>query len=107
MKKVISLCLGIAMPALSVCAEGVVLTDSVFNLQEVVIRDNFSDSETTPLSIKTLQPSHIKLYSTAPNYVEMLQGIPGVYATPSTGSYGDATLNIRGFKQENISILLN
>ena len=107
MKKVISLCLGIAMPALSVCAEGVVLTDSVFNLQEVVIRDNFSDSETTPLSIKTLSPSHIKLYSTAPNYVEMLQGIPGVYATPSTGSYGDATLNIRGFKQENISILLN
>ena len=101
------MCLGMIMPALSVCAEGVVLTDSVFNLQEVVIRDNFSSSETTPLSIKTLQPSHIKLYSTAPNYVEMLQGIPGIYATPSTGSYGDATLNIRGFKQENISILLN
>ena len=101
------MCLGMIVPALSVYAEGVVLTDSVINLQEVVIRDNFSDLQTTPLSIKTLQPSHIKLYSTAPNYVEMLQGIPGVYATPSTGSYGDATLNIRGFKQENISILLN
>ena len=101
------MCLGMIVPALSVCAEGVVLTDSVINLQEVVIRDNFSSSETTPLSIKTLSPSHIKLYSTSPNYVEMMQGIPGVYATPSTGSYGDATLNIRGFKQENISILLN
>ena len=101
------LCLGMIMPALSVCAESVVLTDSVINLQEVVIRDNFSSSETTPLSIRTLSPSHIKLYSTSPNYVEMMQGIPGVYATPSTGSYGDATLNIRGFKQENISILLN
>ena len=107
MKKTIALCLGMIVPALAVCAEGVELADSVINLQEVVIRDNFSDSQTTPLSIKTLQPSHIKLYSTAPNYVEMLQGIPGVYATPSTGSYGDATLNIRGFKQENISILLN
>ncbi len=107
MKKTIALCLGMIVPALSVCAEGAVLTDSVISLQEVVVRDNFSDSQNTPLSIKTLQPSHIKLYSTAPNYVEMLQGIPGVYATPSTGSYGDATLNIRGFKQENISILLN
>jgi len=107
MKKKFALCLGLIVPALSVCAEGVVLTDSVINLQEIVIRDNFGSTETTPLSIKTLQPSHIKLYSTAPNYVEMLQGIPGVYATPSTGSYGDATLNIRGFKQENISILLN
>ena len=105
--KTVLLCLGMIVPALSVCAEGVVLTDSVINLQEVVIRDNFSDSQTTPLSIKTLSPSHIKLYSTSPNYVEMMQGIPGVYATPSTGSYGDATLNIRGFKQENISILLN
>ena len=105
--KTVLLCLGMIVPALSVCAEGVVLTDSVINLQEVVIRDNFSSSETTPLSIRTLSPSHIKLYSTSPNYVEMMQGIPGVYATPSTGSYGDATLNIRGFKQENISILLN
>ena len=107
MKKKFALCLGMIVPALAVCAEGVELADSVINLQEVVIRDNFSSSETTPLSIRTLSPSHIKLYSTSPNYVEMMQGIPGVYATPSTGSYGDATLNIRGFKQENISILLN
>jgi len=107
MKKKFALCLGMIVPALAVCAEGVELADSVINLQEVVIRDNFGSTETTPLSIKTLHPSHIKLYSTSPNYVEMMQGIPGVYATPSTGSYGDATLNIRGFKQENISILLN
>ena len=99
--------LGMIVPALSVCAEGVVLTDSVINLQEVVIRDNFSAADKAALSLKTLSPSHIKLYSTSPNYVAMMQGIPGVYATPSTGSYGDATLNMRGFKQENISVLLN
>ena len=101
------LCLAFIVPALSVCAEGVVLTDSVINLQEVVIRDNFSAADKAALSLKTLSPSHIKLYSTSPNYVAMMQGIPGVYATPSTGSYGDATLNMRGFKQENISVLLN
>ena len=105
--KTVLLCLGMIVPALSVCAEGVVLTDSVINLQEVVIRDNFSAADKAALSLKTLSPSHIKLYSTSPNYVAMMQGIPGVYATPSTGSYGDATLNMRGFKQENISVLLN
>ena len=105
--KTVLLCLGMIVPALSVCAEGVVLTDSVINIQEVVIRDNFSDNDKAALSLKTLTPSHIKLFSTSPNYVEMMQGIPGVYATASTGSYGDATLNMRGFKQENISILLN
>ena len=101
------MCLGMIVPAVSVYAEGVVLTDSVINIQEVVIRDNFSDKDKAALSLKTLTPNHIKLFSTSPNYVEMMQGIPGVYATASTGSYGDATLNMRGFKQENISILLN
>ena len=105
--KTVLMWLGMIVPALSVCAEGVVLTDSVINLQEVVIRDNFSAADKAALSLKTLSPSHIKLYSTSPNYVAMMQGIPGVYATPSTGSYGDATLNMRGFKQENISVLLN
>ena len=37
----------------------------------------------------------------------MLKGIPSLYATSESGSYGDAKLNIRGFAQENLSVLLN
>ena len=37
----------------------------------------------------------------------MIRNIPGVYSTSETGSFGDAKINIRGFKQENISVLLN
>ena len=107
MKKTALISLGIIMPVLPVSAQTVLPADSVYNLQEVVIRDNFGSDEKTPLSLTTLNPSRIRLFSTAPNYVEMLQGIPGVYATSSAGTYGDATLNMRGFKQENIAVLLN
>lgn len=83
------------------------LADSAINLQEVTIRSNFCNERKTPLNITTISPHDIRLHATAPNYVEMMQSIPGVYATSTTGNYGDAALNIRGFKQENIAILLN
>ena len=84
-----------------------VVADTTITLQEVAVRSNFANEQSTALSLTTLSPQHIRLYVSRPNYVEMMQGVPGVYATASTGSYGDASLNIRGFKQDNIAILLN
>jgi len=81
--------------------------DTVLSLQEVVVRTHLADAGSTPLNLTTITPSAILLNATSTNYVKMLQGIPGVYATASTGSYGDASLNMRGFKQDNISIMLN
>ncbi|MCQ2065533.1 MAG: TonB-dependent receptor plug domain-containing protein [Bacteroidaceae bacterium] len=107
MEKKAFLCLGIMMPALAVHAQSVIPNDSTVNLQEIVISDNFSHSDVTPLSMTTLTPGRIRTYASAPNYVEMMQGIPGVYATSQAGTYGDASLNMRGFKQENIAVLLN
>ncbi|MGM9803066.1 MAG: TonB-dependent receptor [Muribaculaceae bacterium] len=82
-------------------------TDTVVTLQEITVRTHLADERNTPLNLTTITPQKIRLHSTSPTYVAMLQGIPGVYATASTGSYGDASLNMRGFKQDNIAILLN
>lgn len=81
--------------------------DSAMSLQELVVNAHFAKRNATPLSLSVISPEAISLHAAAPNYLEMFQGIPGVYATASTGSYGDATLNMRGFKQDNIAILLN
>ena len=83
------------------------IVDSTISLQEVTVRAHFAEQNNTPLNLTTITPADIQMHQSAPNYLEMLQGIPGVYATASTGSYGDATLNMRGFKQDNISIMLN
>ncbi len=81
--------------------------DSTVTLQEVSVRANFANERAASLNLTTITPQDLRLHATAPNYVEVMQGVPGVYATSSTGNYGDASLNIRGFKQDNISILLN
>lgn len=124
MKKTI-LALGIAMSTSLVYAGGIdgktadakavvssvpnteAVADTTITLQEVSIRSNFCNEKDTPLSLTTINPQDIRLHATASNYVEVMQGVPGVYATSSTGNYGDATLNMRGFKQDNIAILLN
>ncbi len=37
---------------------------------------------------------------------ELMKTVPGVYASRTGGGSGDAAVNIRGFKQEDISLLL-
>ena len=96
--------LGIAIPA-SILAESE--PADTLSLQEVFVTANFQRHDRSSLNMRTLSPSDVSLHASASTYVEMFQSTPGVYATASTGSYGDATLNIRGFKQDNIAILLN
>ena len=60
-------------------------------------------------SLRLTDINQDKLRENAPGrtFPEMIRNIPGVYSTSETGSFGDAKINIRGFKQENISVLLN
>ena len=40
-------------------------------------------------------------------FPEILNNTPSVYATKSGGGFGDSRINIRGFSQENIAVLIN
>ena len=82
--------------------EGVPMT-----LQEAVTRASFASGKSSPLRLTQIGSSTIMNRSWSRTYPELIGGAPGVYATSESGSYGDAQLNIRGFAQENISVLLN
>ena len=76
-------------------------------LQEVTVNATFSSPKNSPLRLTTIDNETLRSRAAARTYPELLKGIPGVYATAETGSYGDAKFNIRGFSQENIAVLLN
>ena len=86
--------------------EPIYVTDTL-TLQEVTVQASFSDVSRSPLRISTIDDETLKSRASARTYPELLKGIPGLYATSESGSYGDAKLNIRGFRQENIAVLLN
>ncbi len=86
--------------------EPIYIADTL-TLQEVTVRASFSDVSRSPLRLSTIDNETLKSRAASRTYPELLKGIPGLYATSESGSYGDAKLNIRGFRQENIAVLLN
>lgn len=95
-----------ALHAWNTHVENESITDTL-TLQEVTVRAAFPEAGTSPLRLTTIDHATLKSRAAARTYPELLKGIPGVYATSESGSYGDAKLNIRGFRQENVAVLLN
>lgn len=76
-------------------------------LSEITVWSGIKNRNLSPLRLRTIDQQTITSLATGKTYPEVLSLIPGIYSTSETGSYGDAKINIRGFKQENISVLLN
>jgi hypothetical protein len=77
------------------------------NLREITLSAGFITERNSPLRLTLIDQEKISRKSAGITYPEILGNIPGIFATSESGSYGDARINIRGFKQENISVLLN
>lgn len=76
-------------------------------LNEIIVSTSFVNERSTPLRLQTISQKEIERKAVGKTYPELVKEVPGIYATSESGSYGDARINIRGFKQENISVLLN
>lgn len=76
-------------------------------LDQITVSAGLKNVRNSPLRLQSVDDSHIRSKAVGRTYPELLKEIPGIYSTAETGSYGDAKINIRGFKQENISVLLN
>lgn len=81
--------------------------ETTLNLREAVINAYFANQNRTALRLVTIDEKQLRDRGASRTYPELLKGLPSLYATSEAGSYGDAKLNIRGFGQENIAVLLN
>lgn len=78
-------------------------------LEEVVIKGliDVAKDRKTPVAVSTVKASEIQAKLGSQEFPEILNNTPSVYATKSGGGFGDARINIRGFAQENIAVLIN
>ena len=79
----------------------------VIGLDEVTVLSNYSRERETPVAMSNIKPAIIEQQMGNQDYPELMKLVPGVYATKLGGGTGDARISIRGFQQENISLLLN
>lgn len=80
---------------------------TIINLKEITISASQDDSKRMPITVSTINAKGVKELLGNKTFAESMRNIPSVYATAESGSYGDARMNIRGFKQENINVMLN
>nr|WP_314604077.1 TonB-dependent receptor [uncultured Capnocytophaga sp.] len=61
----------------------------------------------TPVAVSTIRASEIVTKLGNQEFPELLNRTPSVYATKGGGGYGDSKINIRGFGNENIAVMIN
>jgi len=78
-------------------------------LEEVVLKGilDIAKDRQTPVAKSTIKAAEIQEKLGSQEFPEILNNTPSVYATKSGGGFGDARIDIRGFSQENIAVLIN
>lgn len=76
-------------------------------LQDVVVTQSIARTRKTPVAASSVDALLIENKLGGQEFPEVLKTTPGVWATKDGGGYGDAKINIRGFKSENTGMLVN
>lgn len=85
----------------------VLLEPSTVGLAAAKVMANSVQGRETPVAVSTLDVEYIERNLGDKELVEVLNVTPGVYATKGSGGYGDSRINIRGFNQRQIAVMIN
>jgi len=83
------------------------LQSSSIGLQEVNVLASVAIDRKTPVAVTTLDAKTIADNLGSQDLPQVLNNTPNVYATPTGGGYGDSRINVRGFDQRNVAVLIN
>ncbi len=76
-------------------------------LNEVQVIGDIAKTRETPIAFSNISPVKIEEQLASQDIPMILNSTPGVYATQSGGGDGDARINIRGFSQRNVAVMLD
>ncbi len=76
-------------------------------LSEVEVVGDLARSRETPVAFSTVNPVQLQEELASQEIPMILNSTPGVYATQQGGGDGDARINIRGFSQRNVAVMID
>ena len=76
-------------------------------LNDVVVTSSVAIARKTPVAVSSVTPVFIEERLGTQEFPEILKTTPGVYATKKGGAFGDSEIRMRGFKAENIAVMVN
>ena len=88
----------------------IVLTATANELSEVIVTSGVVDiakDRKTPVAVSTIKAAEIQEKLGTQEFPEILNNTPSVYVTKQGGGFGDSRINIRGFDQRNVAVMIN
>ncbi len=82
------------------------LRDKQFSLNVTVLADRAKEQE-TPVAFTDVEKKDMELKLGSQDIPMVLNTTPSVYATQQGGGAGDARINVRGFNQRNVAVMIN
>ncbi len=79
----------------------------IHTLREVEVVADMAKTRETPVAFSNITPIQIQEELASQDIPMILNSTPGVYATQQGGGDGDARINIRGFNQRNIAVMID
>ena len=76
-------------------------------LTEVEVVADIALTRETPVAFSTIRPKEIQEQLASQDIPMILNRTPGAYATQQGGGDGDARINIRGFSQRNLAVMID
>ncbi|MCD8166297.1 MAG: carboxypeptidase-like regulatory domain-containing protein, partial [Bacteroides sp.] len=76
-------------------------------LRDVIVTSSVAVVRKTPVAVSTLDPAFIEENLGTQEFPELLKSTPGVYTIKNGGGYGDSEIMMRGFKSENLAVMIN
>jgi iron complex outermembrane recepter protein len=83
------------------------LESDAVGIAEVSVLASVAIDRKTPVAVTSLKAGVIEQRVGNQEFPEILKTTPSVYATKSGGGFGDARINVRGFDQRNVAVMIN
>ena len=80
---------------------------SSVGLKEVQVVASIAIDRKTPVAVSSVNAEQIENKLGNQEFPEILRSTPSVYVTKQGGGFGDSRINIRGFDQRNIAVMIN
>ncbi|MFK7906662.1 MAG: TonB-dependent receptor [Chitinophagales bacterium] len=83
------------------------LDPSAIGLNAVQVIASIAKDRKTPVAVSTIKGEQIEALVGNQEFPEILRKTPSIYVTKQGGGFGDARINIRGFDQRNVAVMIN
>lgn len=80
---------------------------NINNLNEVEITADVAKVQETPIAVSNITSKQIQEELGANDLPSLLNTTPGAYSSQQGGGFGDSRVNIRGFDQKNVAVLVD